>query len=102
MRQIELDLFNDMVNLYREVDKQCNYKQMGFLQTLQVNGAIETVKELINRSDITDWFKRLLECNRLDLSVEALVVKDKYDELFTVAEKKICLKRLKEYGYIIK
>lgn len=99
MKQIELDLFNDMVNIYREADRQCNYKPTRFLQTLQVKGAIVTAKELINKPGVTEGFTRLWECKRLDLSLEALVIKDKYKELFTKEEREICLNRLKEYGY---
>lgn len=102
MRQIELELFNDMVNIYREADVQCDYKQAGFLQNLQVKGAIVTAKEIINASEVTEGFTKLVECNRLDLSVEALIAKDKYKELFTAQERKICLKRLKAHGYVSK
>ena len=35
----------------------------------------------------------------LDLSLEALIIKDKYKELFTEEEIEKCLNRLKEYGY---
>lgn len=102
MRQIELELFNDMVNIYREADVQCNYKQAGFLQKLQLKGAIVAAKEVINATELTESFTKLMECNRLDLSLEALIAKDKYKELFTAQERKICLKRLKEHGYASK
>lgn len=99
MRKIELDLFNDMVNIYKEADIQCNYKPTRFFQMLQTKGAIVTAKELINKSGVTDGFTRLWECKRLDLSLEALIIKDKYKELFTEEEIEKCLNRLKEYGY---
>ena len=102
MRQIELELFNDMVNIYREADVQCNYKQAGFLQKLQLKGAIVAAKEVINATELTESFTKLMECNRLDLSLEALIAKDKYKELFTAQERKLCLKRLKEHGYTSK
>ncbi len=99
MREIELDLFTDMIKIYRETDTQCNYKSAGFFQGIQSNGAITTAKEIINNKEVTEGFIKLAECNRLDLSVEALIVQDKYKELFTAKERKICLNRLKKYGY---
>ena len=35
----------------------------------------------------------------LDLSLEALIIKDKYKELFTEEQREKCLNRLKKYGY---
>lgn len=40
-----------------------------------------------------------MECKRLDLSLEVLVLKEKYKELFTDEEREICINRLKDYGY---
>ena len=99
MREIELDLFTDMIKIYRETDIQCNYKAAGFFQMIQTDGAITTAKEIINNAEVTEGFMKLAECNRLDLSVEALITQDKYKELFTAKERKICLNRLKKYGY---
>lgn len=42
-----------------------------------------------------------MECKRLDLSIEALVMKDKYKELFTDEERRICKDRLKEYDFVV-
>ena len=99
MRQIELDLFNDMVNIYKQAELQCNYKATRFLQMLNSKGALSTAKYLINKSGATDGFTRLWECKRLDLSLEALVIKGKYNELFTDEERSNCIRILKEYGY---
>ncbi|MBD7914667.1 hypothetical protein H9660_05865 [Clostridium sp. Sa3CUN1] len=99
MREIELDLFTDMMKIYRETDAQCNFKAAGFFQMIQTEGAITTAKEIINNSEVTEGFIKLAECNRLDLSLEALVIQDKYKELFTPKERKICINRLKKHGY---
>lgn len=100
MNQIELELYKDMINIYKESDLQCNYRPTRFLQMLNEKGALITAKELINKSNATEGFTRLWECKRLDLSLEVLILKDKYKELFTDNERQLCLDRLKEYGYI--
>lgn len=99
MNQIELDLYHDMVNIYKEADLQCNYKPTRFLQLINNKGALLAAKELINKEGATEGFTRLWECNRLDLSLEVLVLKEKYKELFTDEEREICINRLKDYGY---
>lgn len=98
---IEKDLYDDMVNIYNEASLQCNYKPIRFLQMLNSKGPVITAKELIRKHGVTYDFNRLWECGRLDLSLEALLLKDKYKVLFTEEEIEICKNRLKEYEYKI-
>lgn len=65
-------------------------------------GGLATEKELIIKDDDTYGFERLYELKRLDLSVEALVLDNKYRSLFTIYEKKRCSDRLKKYGHYSK
>ena len=99
MNQIELDLYHNMVNIYKEANLQCNYKPTRFLQLINNKGALLAAKELINKEGATEGFTSLWECKRLDLSLEVLVLKEKYKELFTDEEREICINRLKDYGY---
>ncbi|WP_299743191.1 hypothetical protein [Devosia sp.] len=48
---------------------------------------------MINRP-ISDGFVRLLELHRLDLSVEALALEDRWAGLFTPAELTSCRRRV--------
>lgn len=101
MSELELDLYNDMLSIYKEADKECNYRPTRFREMLISEGGLKTAKKLISKNGGTDGFVRLWESHRLDLSVEVLVLKDKYKELFTDEERKMCRDRLKEYGYSI-
>ena len=47
----------------------------------------------------TEGFATLWQHNRLDLSVEAHVLKPEYTELFSDEERQLCRDRLKEFGY---
>jgi len=42
----------------------------------------------------------LLELGRLDLSIEALVIRDEFKPLFTEEEIEICRKKLEECDYL--
>ena len=61
MNQIELDLYHNMVNIYKEADLQCNYKPTRFLQLINNKGALLAAKELINKEGATEGFTRLWE-----------------------------------------
>ena len=56
-------------------------------------------KQLIHTDTPSEGFTTLWELKRLDLSVEAHVIKSEYAELFTDNERQICLERLEAYGY---
>ncbi|SFC47907.1 hypothetical protein [Clostridium uliginosum] len=99
MSQLELDLYNDMLRIYKEAEIQCNYKPTRLREMLLNQGGLKTAKKLISKNGGTDGFVRLWECHRLDLSVEALVLNDKYKELFTEEDMNVCRDKLKEYGY---
>ncbi|MDP2730629.1 MAG: hypothetical protein Q8O55_09095 [Dehalococcoidales bacterium] len=90
---------NDMNEIYRRAKKECRYNATYFLRMLSNNGGIDTAKILLSSGDPQYGFEKLWECGRLDLTVEALVIKPKYVSLFTEQEIKAAVKRLKEYGY---
>ena len=69
------------------------------LQTLQEHGGVETARELAKRRRLSDSFAALKSCGHLELSLEALMVKGKYAELFTDEEVNGCLDALLEAGY---
>ena len=60
-----------------------------------------TAKQLIPKEDGTSGFDTLWEMVRLDLSVEAHVLKPEYIELFTEEERKMCKSKLEQSGYKI-
>ena len=87
-----------MVSIYERAKNECGYVATRFIQMVADKGGLATAKELIIKDEDTYGFERLYELKRLDLSVEALVLKDKYMDLFTSFEKKRCKDRLRKYG----
>lgn len=90
-----------MKNIYFTAKKELGYNATRFMQLVAQKGGLQAAKQLISKEGGTYGFEVLWENNRLDLSVEALVLKDEYAELFTSAERDICRNRLKEFGYEI-
>ena len=99
----KLDLFNsEMLNIYELAKKECNYTARRYLQMLRRRRGLETAKILLHSNKVSDGYTALRECDRLDLTVEALVIKMEWRELFTHEEINIAIKRLKDYGFDIK
>ena len=96
---LEKQFHKDMIGIYEKAKNECGYIATRFIQMVAEKGGLVTAKELINKDEDTYGFERLYELKRLDLSVEALVLEDKYKDLFTSFEKKKCKDRLKKYGY---
>ncbi|MBO6094026.1 MAG: hypothetical protein J6P40_10495 [Oscillospiraceae bacterium] len=79
--------------------KECGYNASRFLQMIGEMGGLAAAKQLISKAGGTEGFATLWEHHRLDLSVEAHVLKPEYASLFTNAEKAMCRERLEQFGY---
>jgi hypothetical protein len=55
---------------------------------------------LLSAPSVSDGFTALWERNRLDLSVEAVVLQSRFASLFTDNEREQARARLQEYGYV--
>lgn len=99
MRTLENKFDEDMKNIYFTAKKELKYNASRFIQLVSKEGGLKAAKQLISKSGGTYGFEVLWENNRLDLSVEALVLRAEYLELFTDGEREICRHRLKEFGY---
>ena len=99
MRMLENKFNEDMKNLYLTSKKELGYNASRFMQIVAQKGGVQAAKQLISKDGGTYGFEVLWENKRLDLSVEAHVLKDGYTELFTDEERDICRNRLKEFGY---
>jgi hypothetical protein len=62
-------------------------------------GSLGTAHRLLASSEIHSGFTALYERGRLDLTVEALVVKPEFASLFTEDEIGIAKQRLDQLGY---
>ena len=99
MSNLEKQFEKEMLYIYIMAKIECGYNAVRFLQLVSEKGGLAAAKQLINKPGGTDGFTTLWEHHRLDLSVEAHVLKSEYAELFTEEEKNICRTRLKEFGY---
>ena len=99
MAEKEKQFHQAMIDIYETAKRECGYNATRFLQLVGSKGGVAAAKQLIYKPGGTDGFATLWECGRLDLSVEAHVLKPEYRELFTDEERELCIERLKEFGY---
>lgn len=101
MNTLENKFNEDMNNIYFTAKKELRYNASRFIQLVSREGGVKAAKQLISKSGGTYGFEVLWENKRLDLSVEALILRAEYQKLFTDEERENCRNRLKEFGYVI-
>jgi len=81
---------------------ETGYKAPLFKRMVTERGALQTAKDLlVGPNKISEGLTRLVLHNRLDLSLEANVIKPEWRSLFSDEELKSAAKRLKELKYPI-
>lgn len=100
MTNILINKFNDEVLQAIEESKKIGYVPTRFIQMLQQSGnnAHEVVQRLVIKN-VSSGLERLWEKGRLELSMEAIMIKSEYQKLFPQEIIKICEKKLKQFGY---
>ncbi len=88
-----------MVDIYRRAKDEIQYVATRFIQMVTEAGGLEAAHRLIHSNEPSDGFTTLWEHRRLDLSVEALVLRSEFESLFGDDERTIARNRLREYGY---
>ena len=86
MTLLEKKFNADMHNIYIAAKKELGYNASRFMQLVSQKGGVQAAKQLIATDGGTYGFEILWEYKRLDLTVEAHVIKDEYKELFTEKE----------------
>lgn len=100
-KELEIQFHKDMLNIYENA-KKVGYNASRFKQMVANQGGLNVAKKFIINNIPSDGFTNLWELGRLDLTVEALVLQETYQSLFSEEERQVVLDRLKEYGFKIK
>jgi hypothetical protein len=88
-----------MVEVFRRAKAEAGYSATIFIQMVSQNGGLAAARQLLHAPKASDGFTALWERGRLDLSVEAVVLKAEFAVLFTDEERELARSRLREYGY---
>jgi hypothetical protein len=88
-----------MVDVYQRAKREAGYHATYFIQMVSDRGGLATARHLLHASSVSEGFTALWERRRLDLTVEAVVLQERFAALFSDEERKIARNRLAEYGY---
>jgi hypothetical protein len=98
-KELESNFEAEMFRLYKEAAK-FGYNAIKFLNMFYEFGGIDTAKKLLAKEEyIQEGIIKLWELGRLNLSVEALVLKPEYRDFFSEAELQIAKDRLNKLDY---
>jgi hypothetical protein len=95
----EREFAQAMRDIYLRAKSEAGYNATYFLQMLSTDGPIRTARRLITSAQPSEGFTALWERRRLDLTVEAHVIQERFEPLFTEAEREAARQRLVQYGY---
>lgn len=99
MRPLEERFHCAMIEIYEAEKRETGVNAAYFLRMISDHGGVEAARRLLDKDTPSEGFTRLWEFNRLDLTVEALVLKPKFASLFSDKEMAIARDRLNQYGY---
>ena len=86
MNPLEQRFDQAMHDIYRRAREECDYHAARFRQMLGEQGGLETARRLLSSDEISDGFTEMALLDRLDLTMETLVLQDYFRELFTEQE----------------
>ena len=90
-----------MMQIYERALAEAKYKASRFLSMLNEHRGLRTAQILIHSPTVSEGYIALWQRKRLDLTLEAMIHDNpKWHSMFTPTELDICVKRLREYGYL--
>ena len=99
MMALEKKLQQEVIKNCTVAEKEYGCKMTRFLQTIERFGIVRTAQEIFRKGRTSDCFNKLAEAGHLELTMEAIIVKGEYAELFTDEQVNYCYKLLCENGY---
>ena len=107
---LELSFHDDMLAIFRLAGEatrhvrpdgsvQRGYWASYFLRGVRNHGGADYAHQLLRQEGTTEGFQRLRDEERLDLTMEALVLRAEYSTLFSPTERQIAASRLAAAGY---
>ena len=87
-----------MLDIYDQA-KDVDYYATRFQQMVRAQGGVQAAKQLLSSLLPGDGFATLWELDRLDISVEALVLKEEWRNLFIDDELAVARQRLEDCDY---
>lgn len=88
-----------MLEIYRRTLTETGYRASLFFNMINEQGGYQTAMTLIHSSQPSDGYTALWQRRRLDLTVEALVLRPQWHSMFTDDDRRAAHRRLVDYEY---
>lgn len=98
-QDINADFTVALMDAYRRAHTEAGYNAANFLSLLGERGGRETAVYLVHQPDPSLGFTRLWERRRLDLTVEAIILRPEWWTLFSDDDRTAAFNRLSEYRF---
>jgi len=99
VNEAEREFHRAMVTIYATAKRELGYNATRFIQMLTDQGGAATARHLLWSDTPSDGFTTLWSHHRLDLTVEAHVLQDRFASLFTDEDRERARDRLAAYGW---
>ncbi|WP_146167868.1 hypothetical protein [Micromonospora sp. MH33] len=96
---LEKKFHQALISGYRAMKREINYNATIYIRMISTLGGLGTARQLLHASSVSSGFTTLWEKGRLDLAVEAFVLRDPWSALFSEEELQVARDRLAKYGY---
>ena len=96
---LENKLRREFLNAVNICKNQYGYNPTRFLQMLEKYGPVDTAVSLVMDPKLHDGFTKMWEFKRLDLTVEAIIRRSPYNQLFSYEVIERARKKLERLGY---
>ncbi|MGL4848529.1 MAG: hypothetical protein ACRC28_06320 [Clostridium sp.] len=91
------ELYNDVIEICREAALIPGFKFDRLFQMINGKGALLSLREIIRDSEDIENLEKLIEAGREDLTIEALVLSEKYKDEFTEEDKTFAKSKLNSF-----
>lgn len=88
-----------MIAIYETAKRDLGYNAARFLQMISEQGGSSAARQLLWSNAPSEGFTTLWERGRLDLTVEAHILRDEFAPIFTDEDREQARARLEEYGW---
>ena len=99
LTETESQFHEAMLDIYRRAKAEAGYNATRFLSMVVERGGLKTARYLLHAAKVSEGYTALFERKRLDLTVEAMILRPEWQALFSNTERRIAVNRLREYGY---
>lgn len=96
---VRRDFDEAMRSVYTRALREAEYNATAYLRMLTERGPLDTARRLLASPTISAGFTALWQKGRLDLTVEAIVLRSEFRQFFTDDELDTAHQRLEQLGY---